>query len=107
MIERVYQKEENLVRKEWKVSAPMSVNKFEEAIKKGVAEHDRVQASFELKEEVRRVSEAVKFTNSRLCSIEKLNAAMFNSLCKLLDLESPRESQNSVEGQRRLGEYVS
>jgi tRNA U38,U39,U40 pseudouridine synthase TruA len=47
MIERVYQKEENLVRKEWKVSQPMSVNAFEAAIKKGIGEHDRVQASFE------------------------------------------------------------
>ena len=32
MIERIYQKEENLVRKEWKVTADVSVNKFEEAI---------------------------------------------------------------------------
>jgi hypothetical protein len=31
MVERVYQKEENLVRKEWKVSQPMSVNAFEAA----------------------------------------------------------------------------
>ena len=107
MIERVYQKEENLVRKEWKVSQPMSVNKFEEAIKKGVAEHDRVQAGFELKEEVRRVSEAVKFTNSRLCSIEKLNAAMFNALSKLLDPESSGDARGNAENQRRLGEYVS
>src|SRR5450756_2473296 len=30
MVERVYQKEENLVRKEWKVSQSMSINKFEE-----------------------------------------------------------------------------
>jgi hypothetical protein len=35
MVERVYQKEENLVRKERKVTRPMSVTKFEEAISKG------------------------------------------------------------------------
>jgi hypothetical protein len=66
MVERVYQKEENLVRKEWTVSQPMSVNAFEAVIKKGIGEHDRLQSSFELKEEVKRVFEAVKFANSRL-----------------------------------------
>ncbi len=88
MVERLYQKEENLVRKEWKVSQPMSVNAFEAAIKKGVADHDRAQASFELKEEVKRVSEAMKFANSRLFELEKLNSAMFTALTKLVDLES-------------------
>jgi len=37
MVERVYQKEENLVRREWKVSQSMSVNAFEVALKKGKA----------------------------------------------------------------------
>ena len=35
MVERVYQKEANLVRKEQKTVVAMSVNKFEEAISKG------------------------------------------------------------------------
>ena len=88
MVERLYQKESNLVRKEWKVSQPMSVNAFEAAIKKGVVDHDKIQASFELKEEVKRVSEAMKFANSRLFELEKLNTAMFTALTKLVDLES-------------------
>lgn len=99
MVERVYQKEENLVRREWKVSSPMSVNAFEAALKKGVAEHDRVQASFELKEEVKRVSEAVKFANSRLYELEKLNAAMFSALNKIVDFAGNKEeAKRSGEG---------
>jgi hypothetical protein len=96
MIERTYQKEENLVRKEWKVSGPMSINKFEEALRKGVADNDRVQASFELKEEVKRITEATKFTNSRLHSLEKLNEAMFQALTKLVDLEAGKQQQDAA-----------
>ena len=99
MIERVYQKEENPVRKEWKVSQPMSVNAFEAALKKGVNEHDRAQASFEIKEEVKRVSEAIKFTNSRLHELEKLNTAMFNAITKFVDMASGSQEAFKVSGE--------
>lgn len=106
MVERIYQKEENLVRREWKVSQPMSVNAFEAAIKKGVAEHDRVQASFEVKEEVKRLSEAVKFANGKLYELEKLNAAMFGALTKLVD--SMAVNQETSKGSEKGGSsYVS
>ena len=82
MVERVYQKEENLVRKEQKVTRPMSVTKFEEAISKGFADHDKVQVSFELKEEVKRVAEALKFNNSRLLGVERLQEAIYRFLSK-------------------------
>ena len=39
-----------------------------------------MQASFELTREVRRVAEALKYTNSRLLSAEKLQEAMFRKL---------------------------
>jgi hypothetical protein len=106
MVERVYQKEENLVRKEWKVSQPMSVNAFEAAIKKGIGEHDRVQVSFELKEEVKRVSEAVKFANSRLYELEKLNTAMFSALTKLVDFTASNQEASKGSEQGGSG-YVS
>jgi hypothetical protein len=106
MVERIYQKEENLVRREWKVSQPMSVNAFEAAIKKGVAEHDRVQASFEVKEEVKRLSEAVKFANGKLYELEKLNAAMFGALTKLVDAMAV--NQEASKGSEKGGSsYVS
>jgi hypothetical protein len=78
MIERTYQKEENLVRKEWKVSKPMSINKFEEALQKGLASLDGAQSVSELKKEVRVVGEALKFNNSRMMGLERLAEAQFN-----------------------------
>ena len=96
MVERLYQKEENLVRREWKVSESMSVSKFESTLHEGIAGHDRAQASFELKEEVKRITEATKFTNSRLHSLEKLNEAMFSALTRLVDLEAGKQQQDAA-----------
>jgi hypothetical protein len=72
MIERTYQKEESLVRKEWKISKPMSINKFEEALQKGLARMDSAQSVCELKKEVRVVGEALKFNNSWVLDAETL-----------------------------------
>ncbi len=52
---------------------------------------NHVHESFELKEDVKRISEVVKFTNSCLYELEKLNAAMFNALTKLVE---PRVRQS-------------
>jgi len=59
MIERVYQKEENLVCKEQKTVVPMSVNKFEEAISNGFNDSANSQANFEIKGEVKGNSDAL------------------------------------------------
>ncbi len=88
------------------VSQPMSVNAFEAAIKKGIGEHDRMQASFELKEEVKRVSEAVKFANSRLYELEKLNTAMFSALTKLVDFTTNTQ-EASKDSEKGGASYVS
>jgi cell fate (sporulation/competence/biofilm development) regulator YlbF (YheA/YmcA/DUF963 family) len=133
MVERVYQKEENLVRKERKVTRPMSVTKFEEAISKGFKDSEGAQHSFELKREVARNSEALKFTNSRLLQVERLQEAIYNVLRKgsepgkIANLEATLEKfalnvnrLNDVlskfggvedplslaEGQKKLGDYV-
>jgi hypothetical protein len=90
MIERVYQKEENLVRKELKVSTAMSVNQFEAAIREGVAGHDKAQASFELTQEMRKMVEALKFTNSRLFSVEKLQEAMYRKLTNNAEVDESK-----------------
>ena len=86
MVERVYQKEEALVRKERKITKPMSVNRFEQAISKGFADTERSQHAFELREEVKRNTEALKYANSRLLQLERLNEAMFGALTKLNDV---------------------
>ena len=54
---------------------------------------DWVHEFFELKEEVKRISEAVKFADSRLYELEKLSAAMFNALTKLVE-PSIRQSRD-------------
>ena len=86
MVERVYQKEEALVRKERKITKPMSVNRFEQAISKGFADIEKAQHAFELREEVKRNTEALKYANSRLLQLERLNEAMFGALTKLNDV---------------------
>jgi hypothetical protein len=79
MVERVYQKEENLVRKEQKTVVPMSVNKFEEAISKGFNDSANSQANFEIKREVKGNSDALKFTNSRLLGMERLLEGLYKN----------------------------
>jgi hypothetical protein len=64
----------------------MSVNRFEQAISKGFADTERSQHAFELREEVKRNTEALKYANSRLLQLERLNEAMFGALIKLNDV---------------------
>ncbi len=98
MVERVYQKEENLVRKERKTVRPVSVNKFEEAIAMGFAGADKAQEHFELKEEVKRVSEALKFSNSRSLSMERLLEAIYKN--KVADVEKVKSLEGEVAALR-------
>ena len=98
MVERVYQKEENLVRKERKVTRPVSVNKFEEAISMGFADSDKVQMNFELREEVKRASEALKFNNSRMLSMERLLEAIYKN--KVADVDKAKNLEGELAGLR-------
>ena len=98
MVERVYQKEENLVRKERKTARPVSVNKFEEAISMGFAESEKVQANFELKQEVKGNSEALKFNNSRLLSMERLLEAIYRH--KVADIDKVKCLEGEVAALR-------
>jgi GTP1/Obg family GTP-binding protein len=111
----------------------MSVTKFEEAISKGFQDSERAQNSFELREEVKRVSEALKFNNSRLLGVERMQEAIYNFMRKATELKRVDNLESTVEkfvlnvnklnevlskfsdvddptrlaeGQRRLGDYV-
>ncbi|HLN44534.1 MAG TPA: hypothetical protein VK209_02380, partial [Candidatus Sulfotelmatobacter sp.] len=88
----------------------MSINRFEAEIRKGIDEIGKAQERFELEEDIRKNTEALKFTNSRLLQLEKLSAATSKAMChlvdviaKISDLEMPLRIG---EGQKRLGEYV-
>ncbi|MCL2287765.1 MAG: hypothetical protein FWC33_01080 [Candidatus Bathyarchaeota archaeon] len=91
MIERTYQKEENLVRKEWKISTPMSLNKFEEAVSKGLAGIEKAQDLKDLRDEVRGVWKALKFNNSRMLElgrcVEAISKSQLNMVDRFVDLE--------------------
>ena len=76
IIERVYQKEEGLVRAEHKVSKSMTFTEFESLLNGGVPGYNQTQAQFALMQQVGQLTEALKFTNSRLLDIEKQNHAM-------------------------------
>ena len=109
MVERVYQKEENLVRREWKVSQLMSVNKFEETLRRDLADQCRAQAGFELREEVKRVAEALKFANSRLYQLERLGEATSAAVCRLADAFGKVADLEGGQDKRKPGgdDYVS
>jgi len=85
MIERTYQKEESLVRKEWKVSTPMSLNKFEEAVSKGLAGMEKAQDIKDLRDEVRGMWEALKFNNSRMLELGRFVEAVSKSQISMVE----------------------
>ena len=92
IIDRTYQKEENVIRRERKVTQPMSINKFESEIRKGIDEIGKSQGEFELKQEVKRTSDALKYTNSRLLGLENLAEAMYKVISKTS--AEPRKLEN-------------
>jgi len=85
MIERTYQKEIDLVRKEWKVSTPMSLNKFEEAVAKGLSGMEKAQDIRDLRVEVRGVWEALKFNNSRMLELGRFVEAVSKSQLSMVE----------------------
>jgi hypothetical protein len=85
MIERTYQKEEGVVRKEWKVSTPMSLNKFEEAVSKGLAGMEKAQDIKDLRDEVRGMWEALKFNNSRMLELGRFVEAVSKSQISMVE----------------------
>lgn len=131
IIDRTYQKEEDVIRRERKITQPMSINKFEAEIHKGIEEIGRSQERFELQQEVKRNTDALKFTNSRVLQVERLTEAVYQAVARLPRLEgfeaaaekiafnvsqlnetlsklgNMEEPKRLAEGQKKLGEYVA
>jgi DNA-binding Lrp family transcriptional regulator len=80
VVERVYQKSENVVRAERKVSQPMSVTQFESLLQGGVSGYTVTQMNFALMQRVDQLLEAHKFTNSQLLQYSKLLEAMYKRM---------------------------
>ena len=76
----------------------MSVNKFEEAISKGFNDTANSQANFELKREVKGNSDSLKFTNSRVLSMERLLEGLYKN--KINDVEKVKFLESEVSALR-------
>jgi len=80
MIERIYQKEDSLVRSEVKVSKPMSLDEFTALIRGGVSSYNLQQGVFMVMQEVRRLTDAVKFNNEAVLRLMKIQKAILDRL---------------------------
>lgn len=77
MIERFYQKENNVLRHEYKVTKPTSINEFEASLKNGLEDAGKAQEGFETKQRLERVETTLKFTNSRMLEMSRLLEAIY------------------------------
>ena len=91
MVERLYQKEENVVRHEHKVSEPMTVNQFESLLKSGVDGFNMNQAMFELKKEVSDLTKAQKYSNQDVLEIKKMMYAIAKGIVIQKENEALRD----------------
>jgi hypothetical protein len=71
VIERVYQKEENVVRVEHKVSKSMSFSEFESLLQGGVTGYNATQLTFNMLQRVDRLTDVVRFQNKCIAEIMK------------------------------------
>ena len=79
MVERIYQKEEG-VRHEWKINKEMPLAEFEALLQGGVTSYNLMQANFALVQEVKRLTEAQKMTNSQLVEQGRLLEAIIKRI---------------------------
>lgn len=77
VIERVYQKEENLVRHEFKVSTPMDLRNFEGLLKGGLGQYNITQVNFETIQELRHQEETLKLLCVQLGELTKITQALY------------------------------
>jgi len=75
VVERIYQKEDFLVRHEFKVSNPMTIDEFTSLVRGGVSEYTTHQAIFFLAQQVGKLAEAQKFANEQLATLIRLEQA--------------------------------
>lgn len=82
VLERIYQKEDSVVRTEHKVTKDMTIDEFQVLMQGGVTGYNLQQAVFALAQEVRAQKEAQKFTNEKLGQVANLLEALLNKISK-------------------------
>jgi len=80
MLERIYQKEDTVVRTEQKITKSLSISEFEALMRGGVTGFNLQQAVFALTQQVRELTEAQKFTNEKMVQILRIQEALLNKL---------------------------
>lgn len=81
-IERIYQKENDLVRHEVKVSRPMSVDQFQSLISGGLSAYNLHQGLGFLIQELKEVKEAMKFQNEVISKQSRVIEALSKGFLK-------------------------
>jgi hypothetical protein len=82
VLERIYQKEDSVVRTEYKVTKDMTIDEFQVLMQGGVTGYNLQQAVFALAQEVRAQKEAQKFTNEKLGQVANLLEALLNKIVR-------------------------
>jgi hypothetical protein len=77
VIERVYQKEENVVRQEFKVTTPIELRNFEGLLQGGLGQYNMTQVNFEMVQEIRRLTEGQKTLNTHVGELTKILQALY------------------------------
>lgn len=82
VIERIYQKEEDTIRHEVKVSKPMSVDEFQSLIQGGVSAYNLQQGLFMLMQEIKGLKETMKFQNEVISKQNRILEALTKGFFK-------------------------
>jgi hypothetical protein len=85
IVERIYQKEDNLVRHELKVSEKMTVDQFLELAHGGVSTYNVAQATFHLTQKVEGLTDVVKILVGFVGRSQKVQDAILDRLYRLND----------------------
>mgnify|MGYP001109017836 CR=1 FL=1 len=78
-IERIYQKGD-AVRYEHKIDKPMTIDEFTALVRGGVPEYNVQQGLFMLVQEIRRLTDAQKFTNEQVLQLFKVQRAILERI---------------------------
>jgi hypothetical protein len=87
VIERVNQKDENVIRVEHKVNKAMSFGEFESLLQGGVTGYNAIQLTFLMLQKVDKLTDAVKFLNGAELRNQKVQDAILQWIYKQNDAE--------------------
>jgi hypothetical protein len=100
-LERIYQKEDDVVRHEVKVSKEMSVDEFTALIRGGVSTYELQQVLFMVVQNVNSLVEAMKSQNGNLSQMNRVQQALVERMQKLQESDEEKRLPESQRGRAR------